>query len=553
MNRSRSVRILSAATLILAAGAPALAQHALDRNLQIGSGGINPARPDLAAELRFRNAIVTGNAPGGLSFRGDVGYRAPGDFTGSLGSNDTFAFRRDTVYSGMGGMGIRGTDALQYQFALTTGMAPPAGFLGTPTAVPRSGAGPTAGLMRSDPAVIRAEGTTPVVPPRWSPGDSAADVGGLSLAAMRAPSAFVTARTFQPTVLGTTMGADGVPLGITASVLRGVAYGPVTAGRDLEGTAVPTPAELAGLRVPSAGDPLEQRLDMGAGAISPRRGPYEEMLERMRPREVEPVQPGVPEDPTAVGRPGEAARLGQTDWRNRLTDLRVQLQQPTLHDSQRIAQGIDERLDPRARETTTGPAEARDRLREFSPETVDMLRRAGQVDVLAPPDVDNYGVHMEAAQRYLAAGRFFDAEERFTAALSARRGDPMAAIGRVHAALGAGMFLSAAINLRELLITNPEVAGARYGRELLPGPQRLEQIKERLAELITARPAQSRENGLLLAYLGFQMRDAAAMNRGLAAMEAPPPQGQPLSPADEQMVRLATLLRQVWEEAEQER
>src|SRR2546423_569446 len=103
------------------AGAGARAQNGVDRNVRVGSGGINPARPDFAAEVRLRNAIVTGNAPGGISFRGDVGYRAPGEFMGSLGSNDSFAFRRDSYYSGLGGLGIRGTDALQYQFAMATG------------------------------------------------------------------------------------------------------------------------------------------------------------------------------------------------------------------------------------------------------------------------------------------------------------------------------------------------------------------------------------------------------------------------------------------------
>src|SRR5437762_1643352 len=62
-------------------------QNALDRNLQVGSGGVNtPTRPDFNTEVRMRNAIITGNAPGGVSFRGDVGYRAPGEFLGRLGT-----------------------------------------------------------------------------------------------------------------------------------------------------------------------------------------------------------------------------------------------------------------------------------------------------------------------------------------------------------------------------------------------------------------------------------------------------------------------------------
>ena len=123
----RPFRSLAIASLVAAASLPvplASAQNALgdgralDNNLST-RGRYNNARPSLRDELAFRNSVVTGNAPNGLSFRGDVGYRAPGEFTGQLGSNDLFSFRRDSLQSGIAGMGIRGTEALQYQLALT--------------------------------------------------------------------------------------------------------------------------------------------------------------------------------------------------------------------------------------------------------------------------------------------------------------------------------------------------------------------------------------------------------------------------------------------------
>ena len=83
-------------------------------------------------------------------------------------------------------------------------------------------------------------------------------------------------------------------------------------------------------------------------------------------------------------------------------------------------------------------------------------------------------------------GRFFDAEERFTAALSVRQGDPMAAVGRIHSQLGAGMFLSAAINLRGLLVAHPELAGVKYVPALLPGKEAMAKRIERL----TGQPAE---------------------------------------------------------------
>jgi hypothetical protein len=81
----------------LAAAGSAYGQHALgdgrllDNNLRVGSGGVNEraAEPD----YRARNALITGDVAGFGFFRGDVGYRAPGNFGGQLGSDDLFRFR----------------------------------------------------------------------------------------------------------------------------------------------------------------------------------------------------------------------------------------------------------------------------------------------------------------------------------------------------------------------------------------------------------------------------------------------------------------------------
>jgi hypothetical protein len=541
-------RAIPLAALVLLAGlaAPASGQYVLDRNLQQGSGGLNPRGSDLAAELRFRNAVVTGNAPGGLSFRGNVGYQAPGEFAGRVGADDTFSFRRDTVYSGMGGMGIRGTDALQYQFALTTGMAPPPGFLGTPATVGRTGAASTAGGIRTEPLDLTAQGGFAALPPRWTGGDTAADVRGLTLSALRSPAAFATTRTFQPTVLGMTETTDGTRLGVTASVLRGVAIGPVVTGRELE-RGQPGQREIGDFRPGGEREMHEApegRIDM---AIDPgRRTTYEELLERMRGRETgdEQVPPGAadPAGPEARGWP-------QGDVRRRLSELRTDLQEPVRADRGRISGRLDPRIDPRLA-PVPDPLARTTRPREIRPETIEMLRRAGQVDQLAPPGFDSYSLHMESAQQHMTSGRFFDAEDRFTAALSARPGDPMAAIGRIHAELGAGMYISAAINLRDLLIANPELAAVRYSPDLLPSRERLQNVVERLDELIQSRPDRQRENGMLLAYIGFQTRNPDAVRRGLAAMDGAGVGGEPMAAADEQMIRLAALLREVWQNPE---
>ena len=66
--------------------------RALDNNMQQGSGGINP-RTQRETYGQYGNAIVTGNVTGMGGFRGEIGYRAPGEFSDRLGSDDLYRFR----------------------------------------------------------------------------------------------------------------------------------------------------------------------------------------------------------------------------------------------------------------------------------------------------------------------------------------------------------------------------------------------------------------------------------------------------------------------------
>ncbi|MAE65268.1 MAG: hypothetical protein CMJ18_13435 [Phycisphaeraceae bacterium] len=65
--------------------------RALDRNLQVGSGGINAAAP--VVDYAARNNIVTGNVIGLSYFRDDIGYAAPNEFRDVTSSVDLFRFR----------------------------------------------------------------------------------------------------------------------------------------------------------------------------------------------------------------------------------------------------------------------------------------------------------------------------------------------------------------------------------------------------------------------------------------------------------------------------
>lgn len=488
--------------------------RALDRNNQVGAMGYNTRVRDFGQELRFRNAIVTGNAADGLSFRGDVGYTAPGEFFGRLGSNEFFSYRRDSAYSGLAGMGIRGTDALQYQFAMTTGNRPPPDVTGS-LLVNRSG-----GAASSRTPVLTEK---PVGAPNAA--GTLTDVRGLTLWALRSPAAYVANKGLSATLVGTVEGQSQL-MGVTASALRGVSVEPLqgVTGWAPEGMA-PKPVEKPVVSADSGKVELT--------ATPQELAPYEQLLADLakvgRP-EVEVSQN--PTDPKGQGTP---------EWAKRIDDLRRHLEQA----------GREAKAPPEEKLRDERPADsAASDVPEFDASTLDLIKWVSKarpsLQRLAPEGYDPYSVHMEAGQRLLASGQYFDAEERFTAALSMKNGDTMASAGRIHAQLGSGMYLSASINLRSLLVEHPELAAVRFGEGLLPSAQRIRQVMEYMENASGDPRGLTKDAGLVLAYLGWQLGDLGAVNRGLDQMEARAGEGES---ADEQLRTLARLLRRVWTES----
>lgn len=557
MNRLTCLAAL-AGTVVALGAIPAEAQdrlgsgRALDRNLQRGSGGVNPSGGDFAEAVRFRNAIVTGNAPGGRSFRGNIGYRAPGEFAGALGSDDLFSFQRDSLFSSLPAQGIRGTEALRYQFAYTTGTPPADRSVNLTVARPGSGLNAME-VTGARPMDLQADvGLAPQVTP---PSQTALeDTRGMALSAMRSPSAFIATRNIQPTLLGRTTDAEGQELGVIASSLNGLRVVPLNE-REFTGleqpqeeqAKEPRPGSVPGslvspdrmlTSVPDrSGAAAEEQAGPGteprAGALPAK--PGRNVFEDLRTRLAQPGEPGLPgaDDPNQR----DAA---MQELERRLQELRDSLGRPELPgaEEEEAPDEAGDEAQPRQPGELPRPA-------VFDPRTLDLLRdRSGTISQFVNPaeGFDAYTEHMRRAQELLAADRYFDAEERFAAALARKPGDPMAAVGRVHAQLGAAMFLSAAVNLRTLLIEHPELAGVKYTPELLPDRQRLREIMTRLDELIMTGRGLPRDAGLLLAYIGYQIDDPTAVMRGLRAIT---PQGQEPQEPD-QLTRLAEMLRGVW-------
>ncbi|MDX2016840.1 MAG: hypothetical protein SFY95_04260 [Planctomycetota bacterium] len=545
----RSLGALVALAAIVAASGLACAQNALGdgRGLQrdlntagAAAGNVN-SRSRFADEVRFRNAIITGNAPGGMSFRGDVRYRAPDDFRGRLGSDDLYAFRRDSLYSGLGGMGIRGTDALQYQFGLSTGRSGGGDLFGGVIATRQGGfasySPPRTGGVGSAP--IDVTSATRRAPrdesPILGPGESLSRRTSID-GSLRSTASYLSGRSLQTAVLGERR-APGVGMEtVEASPLVGVRTRP----SDMPGAK--SAGILAGGKAADPSAPKPKPADKPAQEPSDSRTP----LDRLRPA------------PTPEG---------ATTIENRLSRLREALRERDEADQQAAQARTREALDPETlkvlRELASQAGLPAERAGEpltpgAPPETAPLRDERGRLRSLIEldpkvriPVTDRYAQHMRDGQTMLGAGRYFDAEERFTRALSARPGDASARLGRAHAQLGAGMFISAAVNLRELLAEKPELAGVRYAPELLPAPARgvtvTLQHREALKDADTAKAA-----ALLLAYMGYQgltretldgpartSPDPQAIREGLDALERSPA-------ATESDRALVQLLRSVW-------
>jgi len=187
----------------------------------------------------------------------------------------------------------------------------------------------------------------------------------------------------------------------------------------------------------------------------------------------------------------------------------------------------------------------------IDPETLELIRGDGErVKYLVDPtagDRDFYTEHMNAGLRLMRNHRYFDAEERFTNALSIRAGDVSAQLGRLHAQIGAGLVMSGSVNLQTLMSEHLEVVSARYSGELFPDEDRLNEMIQILRERAglveresykVPEPARVKiACGLLIGYLGFQMDDAEQMEEGFGVVR------RYGTDAD---LRLVTLLETVW-------
>ncbi|MFG0260123.1 MAG: tetratricopeptide repeat protein, partial [Phycisphaerales bacterium JB041] len=361
---------------------------------------------------------------------------------------------------------------------------------------------------------------------------------------------FTANRGLQPTLVGIMQNRQTQQTsGQTASPLLGVQIVPVDtlrnpdpfrattggANRVNPGLANPESAN-PGLVAPTQGQPAPASTE-GTGPLA--RTAYDDLMDRYR--SVSGVTDLNATPPTGT----------TPDWARDLIDLRRTLR--GLPPSTAEAMGLTSEAAPKPNDiaSATGrrdepllkPATDPDAVPTFDAEVLRRVREAGGMsDTLIAanlPSLDMYNAHMQRGEQMLAQNRYFDAEERFISAMSSRPGDVNAQIGRTHAQIGAGLYLSAALNVRQLIITNPEISGMRFAANLLPEQPRLDEIIPALRDGLSSLTSGA-DSGLLLAYLGHQLDRPDDIRDGLAALR---------EHGDESEQRLADLLQGVWLDA----
>lgn len=524
--------------VILAGTGSAWAQDALgqgdrlDANLQSGSQGRNARAP---VENYFnRNLVVTGDVAGGRQFRGSVGYTMPGAFSEPVGSDADFFFRSYSYPS-------------SYTYLaneVPAGRFQPGGIYGdipffrstTPPPVGSSylQIGPEPEFRRQTPI-----SSDPLVP---------ADLLSLRLEDTSIAGA-VRGSNYQTIYMtGSSLtGVQGVPpeqLGWDRlSLYDKVAVASDRLTRRDEQSTVSRPGMITDTRVDvrqgddySTADPRLDAMQTSGRIQTDGYSPdidaiVQGMVELYRsmpnvrlegdPEVMRRVREALGDalmEPCATTAEGGIVREN-FDRILREEEERRQLEGDSPAGAGTPGAVVDPITRPRARPEVEGEteAEAAERQRMLTvDELATILSHGRRIEDFSPDERRMLDRILAEGERELAAGEFFNAESTFNRVLLLALDHPLASAGRVHAQLGAGLYRAAAINLRKMIATHPELIDARFGARLLPPLERVDAATAVLRQRLSG--PDGADYGLLLAYLGHQVGNRELVHEGLEAL-----------------------------------
>jgi hypothetical protein len=490
--------------------------NALDANSQVGSGGSNNAQTPV--DYNARNLIVTNSVPGGRGFRGSVGYTADTDFRARTGSDASYRFRADSAMSNPAFVGsIASRDRFQiaqglgvFEFRRDTtpvGQAErQAAAMGNDSRLrlDRVNADMSFGRMNwelgEDRTIARGQGQDGqavryiVSPLRGLQSESLADPvvkSGLGLYEQARARADMNAGL--TTAEDYLRGAD--PNLGTSMRVEGQRFGESLGAESRVQNAKMVPKTYFDLV-----EELEKRAEEKTGVKG---GGLENVREQIdgigKPKTSTQGAPGLPGD-TIGDRETNALPGQQPTDPNTPSKPSAELTVPDGGEALREEKRIEERgkLLP-------------------VPEMAEILRHGRTFDQLGTSERRRVDDLVRQGEDALRKGEYFQAERRFTQAQSVASGNPLVEVGIAHAQIGAGLYLSAGLTLRNLFTANPELIDARYDAKLLPTGDRLTAGVRLMRERIL-RGDDAPGYGLVLAYIGHQQGDRGLVNEGLAAI-----------------------------------
>ncbi len=487
---------------------------ALDSNLLNGTSRYNPAAP--TANYRGRNLLVTGNVAAGRGFRGTVGYTAEFDFRGATGADDLFRERANSAFS-------------------------------APSFIT---AGRTMQLMRFGQYLNEVEYRTATRGATVQNFDDIRYVAdelddrlNLDKIAISSTTSAIYDSVSDSRVVGMLLNDEGQRYSAVASTLMGVQIVPLE-----------SQGGMIGLSTYDMARAIEDKLSGHASATIGREfdGGFQNLLsaEARGTARAEPMTTRL-EPQVRQGRIDDTAEPSYLEILQRVAERQagsgvdVESTPELLSDLDRQFAELREALTAASADTggdhadddETGPKlpGRPDALQPSKPpgsglpnstDTIaaiaEALRHGQTLDRYGTEDPTRFNELMKSGGQRLADGQYFWAERHFDRALRFTPGHPLAIAGTGHAQIGAGLHVPAALTLRRLLTTNPELIDVRYGRELLPSPVRLDLAVEQLRDLITRVERDRKLRGFVLAYIGHQLDERALVKEGLGHMDDEP-------------------------------
>ncbi len=466
----------------------------LDNNLRAGSGGRNTTalRDYYGSTIgryqtqRIGNALVTGNLAGLGNFRGNIGYTAPNEFRGNLGSNELYDFHRRSY-----------TPPQSYGRAPGANLASSNPYSGSQF-LQRSGAGVSVGNVASG-------------------GYNSYNATAYSGARLGvSPLNYSQPARFSQQTLAQGMDARGNVVRVNTSPLKGLTYEPLYKPQDFQYKA-PNATPYSGITPPDA--------ESDASAT------------QAAPVAAQPFADSMLIQNTTL--PAIGQRLGEQLRRSGLTkpaeresvsDRAGQMQAMNrsmfgaMREREQVETGRDVYLDllRRIEEQSTKDPDAP----SPEPDTQVTLEKILSKLDYEMPSVDSFvgqGDHplnraMSRAEQAMAGERYFDAEQYYSAALRFEPNYPPALVGQANARIGAGMYLSATRRLRQLFDDHPQMISARYRRPLLPCESRLATVQSNLRSNLAGDEPLA-EMAFVLAYLGHQRQDVDQVTQALDRMQ----------------------------------